>query len=104
MQAALVIVLAGLFGAAFGSFLNVAISRVPRGESVVFPSSHCQNCGRRLAWWENIPVASYLALGGKCRTCHIPIGVRHLLVEAAAGLAAALAAAGLVLAGGSRGV
>lgn len=81
-------VVALMAGLATGSFLNVAVTRLPRGESLVWPSSHCRSCGRTLAWWENVPVAAYLALHGRCRTCHAPIGPRHLLVELAAGLAA----------------
>src|SRR5258706_16469911 len=92
MNTALPVLLAALLGAAFGSFLNVALSRWPRRESVVWPASHCEGCGRGLAWWENIPVASFLVLRGQCRTCHTPIGVRHLVVEAATGLVAAAAA------------
>ncbi len=102
MRNAGLITLAGLVGLAFGSFLNVVISRLPRGESVVWPPSHCMSCGRRLRWWENIPVASYLSLRGRCRTCGRPIGIRYLVVEAAAG-AAAMVAAGLALAGAGRG-
>ncbi len=86
------VVIALLLGGALGSFLNVLLSRLPRGESVVWPASHCEGCGRGLRWWENIPVASFLALRGRCRTCHAPIGLRHLVVEAAGGLAAAAAA------------
>ena len=92
------ILIALLFGLAVGSFLNVVISRAPRGESVVNPGSHCRNCGRALRWWENIPVASYLALRGRCRTCGARIGVRYLVVEAAAAVVAAAAAAWVRLA------
>lgn len=74
-----------LTGLAFGSFLNVCLSRWPEGESVVKPRSHCRNCGRTLAWWENLPLASWLALRGRCRTCHAPIGWRYPLVELAVG-------------------
>jgi leader peptidase (prepilin peptidase)/N-methyltransferase len=76
---------AGLLGLAFGSFLNVCVSRWPAGESVVTPRSHCRNCGRTLTWWENVPVLSWLALRGKCRTCGVRIGIRYVLVEAAVG-------------------
>jgi leader peptidase (prepilin peptidase)/N-methyltransferase len=96
------IVFSALLGMAVGSFLNVAISRLPRGGSVLGPPSHCPACSRKLEWWENIPVASYLALRGRCRTCHAAIGVRHLIVEAATGAVAALAA-GLAMGGGGRG-
>ena len=87
-----VIAAAAAFGAALGSFLNVVISRVPSGESVIRPPSRCPGCGRQLAWWENIPVAGYIALRGRCRTCRAPIGVRHLVVELAAAVAAGAAA------------
>ena len=74
-------ILAGLLGLAFGSFLNVCLSRWPEGESVVKPRSHCRNCGRTLAWWENVPVVSWLALRGQCRTCKAKISWRYPLVE-----------------------
>jgi leader peptidase (prepilin peptidase)/N-methyltransferase len=73
--------LAALLGLAFGSFLNVCLSRWPEGESVVRPRSHCANCGRTLAWWENIPVASWVALRGRCRTCNVKISWRYPLIE-----------------------
>jgi leader peptidase (prepilin peptidase)/N-methyltransferase len=78
--------LAALLGLAFGSFLNVCLSRWPEGESVVKPRSHCRNCGRTLAWWENIPVVSWLALHGRCRTCKAKISWRYPLVELTLGL------------------
>ncbi|WP_348261503.1 prepilin peptidase [Telmatobacter sp. DSM 110680] len=74
-------ILAGLLGLAFGSFLNVCLSRWPEGESVVKPRSHCRNCGRTLAWWENIPLVSWTALRGRCRTCKTKISWRYPLVE-----------------------
>ena len=55
-------VFAGLLGLAFGSFLNVCVSRWPAGESIVHPRSHCRSCGRTLAWWENMPLVSWLVL------------------------------------------
>lgn len=85
-------ILAGLLGLAFGSFLNVVLSRWPAGESVVTPRSHCRACGRTLTWWENVPVVSWLALGGKCRTCGVRIGVRYVVVEAMLGVLWALLA------------
>jgi leader peptidase (prepilin peptidase)/N-methyltransferase len=72
---------AALFGLAFGSFLNVCLSRWPHGESIVFPHSHCRTCDRPLQWWENIPVVSWLILRGRCRTCRALIGLRYTLVE-----------------------
>jgi leader peptidase (prepilin peptidase)/N-methyltransferase len=74
-------VVAALFGAIIGSFLNVCIHRLPRGSSVVWPASACPQCGRGLAWFENIPVVSYLVLGGKCRTCRAPISMRYPIIE-----------------------
>jgi leader peptidase (prepilin peptidase)/N-methyltransferase len=72
---------AALAGLAFGSFLNVCLSRWPEGESIVTPRSHCRSCGRMLTWWENVPLVSWLALRGRCRTCNAWIGWRYLLVE-----------------------
>ena len=77
--------LAALLGLAFGSFLNVCLSRWPEGESVVKPRSHCRNCGRTLTWWENIPIVSWIALRGRCRTCKAKISWRYPLVEAFVG-------------------
>jgi leader peptidase (prepilin peptidase)/N-methyltransferase len=74
--------LTALFGLAFGSFLNVCITRLPQGESVQHPRSHCRNCPRNLPWYENIPLLSFLALRGQCRGCHAPIPIRYPLVEA----------------------
>jgi leader peptidase (prepilin peptidase)/N-methyltransferase len=79
-------IFAGFFGLAFGSFLNVCLSRWPEGESVVRPRSHCGQCGRTLTWWENVPLVSWLVLRGHCRTCHAWIGWRHPLVELAVGV------------------
>ena len=76
-------VLFGLVGLAIGSFLNVLIYRVPRGMSLAKPSSHCPTCGYSLRWYDNIPVLSYLMLGGKCRACREPISFRYTLVEVA---------------------
>lgn len=78
-------VFAGLLGLAFGSFLNVCLSRWPQGESIVKPRSHCRSCGRVLAWWENIPLVSWVLLKGRCRSCGARIGWRYILVEAALG-------------------
>ena len=75
--------LAGLLGLAFGSFLNVCLSRWPEGESIIHPRSHCRSCDRTLAWWENIPVLSWLALRARCRTCKARISWRYPLVELA---------------------
>ena len=83
---------AGLLGLAFGSFLNVCVSRWPAGESVVTPRSHCRTCARTLAWWENVPLLSWLILHGHCRTCRTAISWRYPLVELAVALLWAAAA------------
>jgi len=71
-----------VLGALVGSFLNVCIYRLPLGTSIVWPSSACTQCRRKLSWYENIPIVSYLVLGGRCRTCKQPISGRYPLVEA----------------------
>lgn len=76
------ILAAGIFGALVGSFLNVCIYRLPIEMSIAWPSSGCPTCGRRLAWFENIPIVSYFALWGRCRTCKQPIAGRYPVVEA----------------------
>jgi leader peptidase (prepilin peptidase)/N-methyltransferase len=81
--------MAGLFGAVWGSFFNVAIVRVPRGESVVRPGSRCPSCGAPVRPFDNIPILSYLLLRGRCRACRAPISARYPLVEALAALLAA---------------
>ncbi len=70
-----------MFGLVFGSFLNVCIYRMPRGLSVVAPRSACPNCKRPIAAYDNIPVVSWLVLGGRCRHCKTPISPRYLGVE-----------------------
>jgi leader peptidase (prepilin peptidase)/N-methyltransferase len=76
---------AGLLGLAFGSFLNVCLSRWPEGESIVHPHSHCRNCTHTLSWWENVPLLSWLLLRGRCRSCQTKIRFRYPLVELAVG-------------------
>jgi len=85
---------AGLLGLAFGSFLNVCVSRWPAGESVVAPRSHCRNCEHTLAWWENVPLVSWVVLRGRCRGCGAGISWRYPLVELAVGGLWAVAAQG----------
>ncbi len=76
-----VYVLAGILGLCVGSFLNVVIYRLPEGMSLATPSSHCTSCGYNLKWYDNIPVFSYLFLGGKCRKCRAKISPRYIAVE-----------------------
>ncbi len=76
-----------IFGLLVGSFLNVVILRLPdEKQSVVFPASHCPKCSTPLHWYENIPLLSYIFLGGKCRTCKEKISIQYPLVELAMGL------------------
>ncbi|MBN2414435.1 prepilin peptidase [bacterium] len=76
-----------IMGLVVGSFLNVVICRLPRGESVVFPPSHCPACDARIKLYDNIPLVSYLLLGGKCRSCRARISLRYPLVELLTALA-----------------
>lgn len=70
-----------VIGAGIGSFLNVCIHRIPKGKSIVFPPSHCPKCNKRLYWYDNIPVLSYVVLLGRCRFCRERISLRYLTVE-----------------------
>jgi leader peptidase (prepilin peptidase)/N-methyltransferase len=74
-------ILAGVFGAIIGSFLNVVIHRVPLEESIVFPNSRCPSCGAVIAFYDNIPVLSWVMLGAKCRGCKERISFRYPAVE-----------------------
>jgi leader peptidase (prepilin peptidase) / N-methyltransferase len=80
-----------LFGLIWGSFLNVVIHRLPGGQSLVSPRSRCPSCGNAVAAYDNIPVLSYLILGGRCRSCRARISIRYPLIEAAIGAASLLA-------------
>jgi leader peptidase (prepilin peptidase)/N-methyltransferase len=79
-------VFAFAWGAIWGSFANVVIYRMPRGESVVSPRSRCPECGHAIAGFDNVPVLSYLLLRGKCRHCKAPFSPRYLMVELLAGM------------------
>lgn len=71
------------YGLVIGSFLNVLIYRIPRSESIVFPSSHCPKCSNRLKWYDNIPVISFIILKGRCRYCESRISIQYPLIELA---------------------
>jgi leader peptidase (prepilin peptidase)/N-methyltransferase len=73
---------AGVLGALVGSFLNVVVHRLPRGESIVHPGSRCPSCGRPIRPWHNVPILAWLALRGRCRDCGVRIPARYPLVEA----------------------
>ena len=70
-----ILVLTAVLGLVVGSFLNVCIYRLPRGESLVSPPSRCPRCGEPLRWFDNIPVLSWLVLRGRCRQCGAPISI-----------------------------
>lgn len=72
----------GVLGAMIGSFLNVVIHRVPREQSIVFPNSTCPRCGAQIKFYDNIPILSFLILGGRCRACKARISARYAAVEA----------------------
>lgn len=84
---ALLVAWFALVGAMVGSFLNVVIYRVPARRSIVFPGSRCGFCESPIRWYDNVPVVSWLALGGRCRRCGVRISARYPLVEALTSLA-----------------
>ena len=92
-------VLAGLLGLCVGSFLNVVIYRLPRGESLVAPASHCPGCESPIAPYDNVPLISWLLLRGRCRKCSTQISARYPLVEA---LTAVLAVSVVLVKGADR--
>jgi leader peptidase (prepilin peptidase)/N-methyltransferase len=83
-------IMAFVLGCVFGSFYNVVIYRLPLGQSIVQPASKCPACGNAIAAYDNIPLVSYLLLGGKCRRCKASISLRYPLVEGLSGLLALL--------------
>ena len=80
MQAA-IYVITFLYGIVIGSFLNVCILRIPKGETIVTKRSHCMTCNRKLRWFELIPLFSYIIQGGKCRTCKTKISCQYPIIE-----------------------
>jgi leader peptidase (prepilin peptidase)/N-methyltransferase len=84
--------LSTILGLILGSFSNVCIHRYLQETSIIKPGSHCPQCSHSLAWWENIPIISYLLLRGRCRSCRQPISLRYPLVEAISGIWALLVA------------
>lgn len=75
------LVFAAVIGASIGSFLNVVIYRLPRGQSLVSPPSRCPQCGNRLKWYDNVPVLGWFLLGGRCRQCRNRISIQYPIVE-----------------------
>jgi len=75
-----------IFGISIGSFLNVVIYRIPKGESIVFPASKCQSCQTPLKWYHNIPIFAWLVLGGKCAFCNEKISAQYPMVEFLSGV------------------
>ena len=85
------VVYALIFGLCVGSFLNVVIARLPAGRSIVSPGSACPRCGSAIAWYDNLPVLSYVLLRARCRACQNPISWRYPVVESICGALFALA-------------
>ncbi len=79
-----------IFGVVIGSFLNVLIYRIPKGENIAFPASHCQSCNTPLKWWHNIPIISWIILGGKCHFCKEKISIQYPIIEFLTGVIATL--------------
>lgn len=86
MEPWIIIGYAFLLGAALGSFLNVCIYRWPAEQSVLRPRSRCQACANPIAWYDNIPILSWLVLRGKCRGCGVPISIQYPAIELVTGL------------------
>ena len=79
-----------IFGIVIGSFLNVLIYRIPKAENIAYPASKCQSCQTALKWWHNIPIFSWLILGGKCYFCKEKISMQYPLIEFGTGVIAVL--------------
>ncbi len=86
LETSIIALVVFIFGAMIGSFLNVVIYRIPKGESIVFPSSKCQSCQTPLKWYHNIPIFSWLFLGGKCAFCKELIAKQYPIVEFITGI------------------
>ena len=87
-QSTFIAVMAFVFGTCIGSFLNVVICRMPQGQSIVSPPSHCPVCNHNIPFYFNIPILSYVLLKGKCRFCNTSISIRYPLVELLTGILA----------------
>ena len=85
-QVILIYMIIFIYGIVIGSFLNVCIYRIPKGENIAKVRSHCMNCGYQLKWYDLIPIFSYLCLGGKCRKCKTNISIQYPMVELANGI------------------
>ncbi len=79
-----------IFGIVIGSFLNVLIYRIPKGENIAYPPSRCQTCQTTLKWWHNIPIVSWIILGGKCYFCKDQISIQYPIIEFLSGLIAVI--------------
>lgn len=88
---AIILIILFIIGAIFGSFYYVVGSRLPKGESIISPGSHCEKCKHSLEWYELIPILSYAIQGGKCRKCHHKIPFTYCLIEIVTGVLFALA-------------
>ncbi len=86
IETSFVAIVVFIFGIMIGSFLNVVIYRIPKGESIAFPASKCQSCQTPLKWYHNIPIFSWLFLGGKCAFCKEPIAKQYPIVEFLTGI------------------
>ncbi len=86
MAESIILIVPFIFGAVIGSFLNVCIYRIPAGLSIVSPASRCPACGAPLRFYDNIPIISYILLGGRCRSCGTVISIKYPFIEALTGL------------------
>ncbi|MFH1594342.1 MAG: prepilin peptidase [Candidatus Omnitrophota bacterium] len=86
----MIIIALFIAGTIIGSFMNVCIYRLPGGESIIKPRSRCISCGKAIAWFDNIPILSFLALRGRCRSCKKTISIRYPIVEIISGIMCAL--------------